>query len=190
MSCCLTLPKTAASTPAALAELEKRMSSEEGRIFTAISAFTAVIGGLGILALVGLTVVGVFWRYVLNTAIFGLSDITILTAAVVAACAVAYGALHGAHVAITLIDDQFGPKVQPITDLLAHTLSAAILALACYALIDKSACGRLCGDMTDNFAILHRPFYWVLAVSMAICVAHRLYLLWRTLFNNKQNAEG
>ena len=167
-----------------------RMDTRNNSFFTAISRLTAVIGGLGILVLVGLTVVGVFWRYVLNAAIFGLTDITVLTASVVAACAVAYGALHGAHVAITLIDDHFGPRTLRAVDVVAHVMSAAILALACFALIDKSGCGRLCGDMTDNFAVLHRPFYWVLALSMAVCLLHRLHLLWRTLTKKAQDAES
>ena len=57
-----------------------------------LAGLFAVVGSLGIVILLGVTVVAVFWRYMLNAPIFGIEDISIVTLTLVAAGSVAYGA--------------------------------------------------------------------------------------------------
>ena len=84
--------------------------------------------------------VAVFWRYLLNSPIYGTEDISVLALSVVAAAAVVYGARHDAHVSINVIDAVFPPAVTRITDALMRALTAGIALLAGYALTVK-ACG-------------------------------------------------
>ena len=125
-----------------------------------------VTGALGILFLVGLTAVSVFWRYVLNDPIFGIQDLSSMTAAVVAACAVAYGATQNSHITVNIMPKHFGRGVRRVTDVIARGGGAIILVLAVSALIKKGGCGLPCGNITSNLNILHTPFYYALAASL------------------------
>lgn len=145
------------------------------RSFGLLKVILGGIGAIGILAMVGLTVVGVFWRYILNDAIFGITDLSVLTASVVVACAVVFAAINDQHISITLIEGQVGPKGLRWIDTLVHLLTAATLIVAAKALLDKSRCGFVCGDITDNLALLHQPFYIILSASMLFCAS---YYLW------------
>ena len=102
-----------------------------------LAGLFAVVGSLGIVILLGVTVVAVFWRYMLNAPIFGIEDISIVTLTLVAAGSVAYGARHGAHVAINLISgltqccaiwSMFKPFPPPATTVPTALLFGNILA--------------------------------------------------------------
>ena len=132
-----------------------------------LAGLFAVAGGFGILVLLGVTVVAVFWRYGLSAPIFGIEDISIVTLTVVAAGAVCFGGRKGAHVSIDLID-RFAPtRVTRVTDTVMYLLASAICLLAVYALITR-ACGIEKACITSNLAIEHRPFFWILAGAMMI----------------------
>lgn len=126
-----------------------------------------VIGAIGILVMLGLTTVGVFWRYVLNNPIFGLQDVTSMTSAVVVACAVAFAAVANAHITVNIMPKHFGRPTRRVTDLIARGSGTAILAIAAYALIKKGSCGMACGQITGNLSIAHGPFYMILAAALA-----------------------
>ncbi|GAA6210230.1 hypothetical protein NBRC116601_35230 [Cognatishimia sp. WU-CL00825] len=142
-----------------------------------LGTIACVIGSLGIFFMMILTVVSVFWRYVLNDALFGVEDLQVLAAAVVVACAIFYGGLYGAHVTIELIERHLPQRFLRATDVVVHALCAGILALAVRALIKKGGCGFDCGAITVNLGIVHTPFYYILAVAcglMAIFYVLRL----------------
>lgn len=149
-----------------------------GRGFDFSGGVLAVIGSIGLMILVGVTVVDVVWRYGLNDPIFGLLDISTMVSSVVVACAVTWAALKKAHVAIELIEAHFGDKfLRPLARVI-DLLTGLLFCTACYALIKKSRCGFECGNITDNLAIVHTPFYWALAFSMGFCGA---FSLWNAL---------
>ena len=50
-----------------------------------VAAFLAFIGGTTVVVLVALTVVSVFWRYVLSDPIFGITDLSRMVLAVIIA---------------------------------------------------------------------------------------------------------
>lgn len=132
-----------------------------------VAGLFAVAGGLGIFVLLGVTVVAVFWRYVLNTPIFGIEDVSIVTLTVVAAGAVCFGGRRGAHVSIDLIDRLAPKRITRFTDAVMNLLACAICLVAVYALITR-ACGLEKACITSNLAIEHRPFFWVLAAAMLV----------------------
>ncbi len=147
-------------------------------IMNKLGAIACFIGGLGIFFMMVLTVVSVFWRYVLNDALFGIEDLQVLGASVVVACAIFYGALHGAHVTIELIERHVSARFLRYSDIAVHFLSFAILATAVRALVKKGGCGLECGAITSNLGIEHTPFYYILAVA---CALTALFFALRTL---------
>ena len=65
-------------------------------------------------------------------------------------------------------------------------LAFGILSFDCYALIMK-CCGFEKGCITENLSIEHRPFYYILAVSMGLYEVHVLIQLLQGLvhFNDE-----
>ena len=130
----------------------------------------AILGSLGAVALALVTVIAVFWRYLLKNPIFGIEDLSVLLLTVVAAAAVAYGTGKGAHVSVDVIKHVVGPSVTRWTDALMRLLAAAICALASFALIDR-ACGIEKACITENLSVEHAPFYYILSLAMAVMAA-------------------
>ena len=132
-----------------------------------LTGLFAIVGSLGVLALMVIIMVAVIWRYGINNPIFGIGDLSVMVLSVVAASSVIFGARNNAHVSIDIISRFFGWKVVRFTDALMRLLTIGILATACYALITK-ACGLEKGCITENLSIVHEPFFYLLAVSMGL----------------------
>ena len=126
-----------------------------------------MVGGVTVVFLVGLTVVSVFWRYVLNDPIFGITDISRMSLVVIVAGSLAYGGRIGGFVHVDILAVVGGRKVTRYTDIFVRLSGIAILALATYSLREEARCGFECGEFTDNLEIIHTPFYWLLAAAMA-----------------------
>lgn len=120
--------------------------------------------------LVGLTVVSVIWRYLLNDPIFGVTDISRMSLAVIVMGALAYGGRLGAFVHVDILAVVGGRKLTRYTDIVVRLCSIAILSLVTYSLREEARCGFECGEFTDNLEIVHTPFYWLLAVAMGTYV--------------------
>lgn len=148
-----------AETPSWLIATERQL----GRL----AGLFAAVGGLAIFVLMGITVVGVFARYVLHDPIFGIGDLSMMTLTVVVAASVAYGAHNQAHVSVNVITWFAGRTVTRLTDLVARLLGLLIVAYASYGLFTKGSCGLPCGQITNNLSIVHTPFYYVLGLAMA-----------------------
>ena len=141
----------------------------------------ALIGAVGIVVLMLITAVAVFWRYIVNDPIYGISDFSVLTLSVVAAASVCFGARHNSHVSVNVISYFFGRKVTRVTDVIMRVLTLATLLVASYALIVK-ACGFEKACMTDNLSIEHRPFFYVLSICMLLYAAN---IFWQLLLGLK-----
>ena len=126
----------------------------------------AIAGALGVIALMLITLVGVFWRYALNNPIFGIGDLSAMTLTIVAAGAVAFGATKQAHVSVNVITMFFGRNLTRVTDIVMRLAAIFITVLAAYALFTR-ACGFEKACITENLSIEHRNFYRILSVSMA-----------------------
>lgn len=138
-----------------------------GRGLDLLDLVFAVAGGVALVALGAVTIISVFWRYVLNNPIFGIEDISSLCLSVVVATSVAYGARKGAHVSVDVVTMVGGKMLVRWTDAIARGLGCAMCAVAAYALFSKGSCGLPCGAITANLGIVHTPFYYVLGVALA-----------------------
>ena len=143
-----------------------RFASAEASCRRPAEAF-AVVGGVGLVVLLAVTVAEVFWRYVLNDSLLWAEDVSTMSLAVVAAAAVAYGAREGSHVCVNLIARLGGRRVTRVTDAAARFLGVAVTGVAAYALFVHGGCGLPCGAVTGSVSIPHTPFYYVLGASLA-----------------------
>ena len=132
-----------------------------------VAGFFLLIGALGVVALMLITLVAVFWRYVLNDPIFGIEDLSVMALVFVAGSSVAYGACHRAHVAVNVINFA-GRGVTRFTDVLMRICCLAITVLASIALFTR-ACGIEKACITSNFSIEHRPFFYFLGLCFVFC---------------------
>lgn len=110
------------------------------------------------------------WRYILNDPLFGITDISRMSLAVIVMGALAYGGRRGGFVHVDILAAVGGRRVTRYTDIAVRLVSIAILALATYGLREEARCGFECGEFTDNLEIVHTPFYWMLTVAMATYV--------------------
>ena len=147
------------------------------RLLGRMAGLLAFVASLAVVALMGITVVAVIWRYILNDPIFGIEDLSIVTLTLVAAGAVALGARQGAHVSVNVIKYFAGRSVTRITDAIMRILAVGITGLAAYALTTK-ACGLERGCITENLSIAPRAFYYVLAAAfVVIALTYLMHLL-------------
>ena len=149
----------AKASPAILQSINKQL----GRL----AGLFAIAGGIALVGLMGITVVAVFARYVMNDPIFGIEDLSSMTLTVVVAAAVAYGAYHNVHVSVSVIKMFAGRRVTRVTDLIVRFLSLAFISIAAYAMFTKGACGLPCGQITNNLSIVHTPFYYSIGLALA-----------------------
>lgn len=131
----------------------------------------AVLGGVAVIALVAITAVAVFFRYVVNDPIFGIDDISTMLLSVIVAGSIAYGGRVGAHVHVDVLDMVGGRRVTRLTDVLVRVFGIVVVGLTAFALIDQSLCGARCGYFTPNLAIPHLPLYWLIAAAMGTYAA-------------------
>ncbi len=135
----------------------------------------SVIGGVAVFALMIITGVAVFARYIINNPIFGIEDIAVMLLTVIASASIAYGAWTRSHVSVELIEFMAGNRMLRICGFVARLLGAATVSYIAYALATVGSCGFPCGAVTGNLAIVHGPFYYFLAASMAFYFLILLY---------------
>ena len=141
------------------------------RFLGLVARALAALGGVAVAVLVVVTVVSVFWRYILHRPIFGVEDISSMALAVAVAGAVAWGSRQGSNVSVDVISFFAGRRTTRVTDLIARILGAGVVALAAWALYKSGSCGRPCGAITNNMGIPHLPFYYILSVTMGFYAA-------------------
>ncbi len=137
------------------------------RAVDVLSTALAAIGAAGALALVAVTVVAVFFRYIIGDPIYGIGDLSTMLLSVIVAGSIIYGAKIGAHVQVDVLNMVGGRKVTRYCDVVVRLLSAAIAFLLAIALWEEMQCGEDCGYFTPNLEIVHAPFHGLLMVSMA-----------------------
>lgn len=138
------------------------------RLLDGVIRALVLVGQLALIGLVGLTVVGVVFRYGLNDPIFGLNDASRMTLLVAVACSLAYGGRQGAHVAVDLLGVAGGRRVTRWTDIAVRLIGIMIVSLTVYALLKQGSCGIRCGHFTPDLFIPFWPFYGLLAFGVGL----------------------
>ncbi len=130
----------------------------------------AGIGGVSLVLLVLATGVGVFFRYVLNTPINGLRDISQLLLLICVSGAIPHAARRGAHVAVDLLTLTRRPATQRMVGILVTSGSVALLVVVLVALARQGSCGFHCGHFTPDLVIPFWPMYLALGIGFFLYV--------------------
>ena len=147
-----------AETPDFLVKMEKGLR--------VIAGLFALLGGIALFTLAAVTIVSVFFRYVLRDPIFGIEDVSTMSMTIVVAASVTWAAANKGHVSVNVLPMVMGRNLSRFTDLAARLVGFAILCVASYGLAVKGSCGLPCGAITSNLSIPHPPFYFILSAAM------------------------
>ena len=144
------------------------MSITQQRLIASAIHCWAVLGGVSLLLLVLVTGIGVFFRYVLNTPINGLRDISQLLLLFCVSGAIPYAARQGSHVAVDLLTVTRQPGIERSLNVAIGALGALLLTALLFALGRQGSCGFRCGQFTPDLAIPFWPMYLALGIGFAL----------------------
>ena len=125
-------------------------------------------GGAMLLGLMGLTVLDVTLRYLFNAPLYGARDVAKLMLLVMVALSVAYSARTGGQVVIEFFSRRMGPRLATASEVGARLAGMAMLAVLSYQLWVSGQTARMFGETSLALEIPYGPFYWILALGMAL----------------------
>ncbi|CAN5731693.1 hypothetical protein BH23PSE1_BH23PSE1_08260 [soil metagenome] len=127
-----------------------------------------ILGGIGVVALMLLTVSDALMRSVLNRPILGANDLTQVTLVVVVAIALPLSILAGRAISIDIVLDRLRPALARLSRRLAALVAACALALIAWRCAINAGEAATFGETTMLLQIPYGPFYRALAVSAAL----------------------
>ncbi len=135
------------------------------RTLDVLSAALAVVSGLILLALIGLTFVDVILRYVFSAPILGAKDLLEMGMVVVISLAFPFTWRIGGHIVVDLIPDYGAKALTAARDLLVRLIGAAIFALLAWRAWIRAGDSVLFNEATNMIELPFQPFFWVLAIA-------------------------
>lgn len=151
------------------------MTSEHGNpglagLLDAVLTWVAMIGGG--LALAFMTLLSVWnvliMRKALNSPIVGAEDMLILTLVVIVALAIPFGARSGAHIEIEVLEAHMSPGFARWSLVFVKLLGLGLLAVMAQQLWHAGDNAERFGETTQQLLISYQPFYYLLAISVAL----------------------
>lgn len=130
-------------------------------------ALGCLSGGF-LVVLMGITVVDVFGRYVLNAPLLGAYELSETSIGIVVAVALPLVALVDGHIRLTLLDRLLGPaavRVRDAASAILFTIASGVLAWRMFAELQNAAA---LGRTTDLLGIPRAPILGVIAVMFAL----------------------
>jgi len=112
-----------------------------------------------------LTVVDVSGRYFFNSPLTGTTEITIMLMVIVIFPALGWAATNRMHVRVVILSERLPRKVQRVL-----TITGFILSLCIFGIITWR-CFLEASQVSKQTSLIHipfSPFYWIMAVGMAI----------------------
>ena len=144
-----------------------------------ILRMAALAGGLMLFAVMLLVTVSVFFRYVLNQPILGSQELVQIGMSIVVMLAMPYTAARGQHIRVDIFDERLGRWGRFICDLIARSLSIAVLALLVQKAWDKAWDAHEFEDVTNMIEIPVWIAYAAIVLGMALFILVLLMQLWQ-----------
>jgi len=141
------------------------------RIVDGVLRGLALLSGVFLLGMTGLTVVDVTLRYVFNAPLFGGQDIAELALLSVVALGVAYCGRSGGHVAVDLIGGVLSDRVSRVLAVVVRLLSAGILSVIVWRCYVNGLDAADYGEASNLLNIPFLPAYFALSAGFAVYVA-------------------
>ncbi|MFD1795539.1 TRAP transporter small permease [Paracoccus aurantiacus] len=141
------------------------------RLLNRFTVWLAWLAGLALIFMVVIISTGVVLRYMFGTPLLGLNEINQLTAVVLVMAALPYCTLHNGHVGVDVFDNAIGPVGRFIGDVGSRLLSIFVLSVLVWRAGLKALDAWEYEDATNMLDLPIWPFYTVLAIGAALCVA-------------------
>ena len=156
-----------------------------GLIATLDTALTWVALILGGATLAGMTLLSVWnvliMRKALNAPIQGAEDVMILMLVVIVALSVPLGARAGAHIEIEVLESRMSVWFAKWSKVFVKVLGVALLAVMARQLWHAGENAVRFGETTQQLLISYEPFYYLLAISVAIYLVVLILDIWQIL---------
>lgn len=132
-----------------------------------LCAVLAVLSGVVLLALVGLTFVDVALRYVFASPILGATDVLQMGMVLVISLAFPLTWRMGGHIVVDLVPDYGMASLTRLRDLAVRLTGVVIFALLAWYTWIRAGDARLFNEATNMIEIPFQPFFWALAGASA-----------------------
>jgi TRAP-type C4-dicarboxylate transport system permease small subunit len=133
-----------------------------------VRAIALYCGGLVLMAVMGVTVVDVTCRYLINKPIGGSCDYSTVLLVLIVACSIPYGARTGAHVTADLFTHFMGPRADRIIGAAVKFCLVGLVGVWAWQLHVAGRSASRLGEATLLTNIPFEPFYQALAIGVGI----------------------
>jgi len=126
------------------------------------------LGGFLALALCFWIVTAVGFRYILNSPIYGVLDISQLLLISIVAVSIAQSGRTGSQVAVEILGNLLKPKMTRWTDIFVKSIGVAMMVVICVQLIINGMDAAEYGEASNTLFIPFGPFFFLLGAGMAL----------------------
>ncbi len=130
-----------------------------------LCAALAVVSGLILLALIGLTFTDVILRYIFSSPILGAKDLLEMGMVVVISLAFPFTWRIGGHIVVDLIPD-YGVKVlTTLRDVVVRLIGIEIFRHLAWNAWIRAGDAKLFNEATNMIEVPFQPFFWILSIA-------------------------
>ena len=137
------------------------------RVLDGLCVSLAILSGLVLVALIGLTFLDVILRYLFAAPILGATDVLQMGMVVVISLAFPFTWRTGGHIVVDLIPDWGLVALTRLRDLAVRTIAAAIFVILSWRAWVRAEDAEVFREATNLIEIPFQPLFWVLAAASA-----------------------
>lgn len=161
----------------------------EGVVASFDKALTWIVLICSGVTLVSMTVLSVWnvliMRKALNAPIIGAEDVLTLLLSLIVAFSIPLGARTGAHIEIEVLEPRMSPWFAKWSKIFVKLLCVALMAAMAWTLWHAGQSAAYFGETTKLLRISYEPFYYALAISVALYAVILLLDIWQLLHTDK-----
>jgi len=141
-----------------------------------------IFGGLTLLFMTAFSVWNVLiMRKALNSPIQGAEDLLLLSLVVIVALSIPLGSRTGAHIEIEVLESRMSKAFAKWSMIFVKLLCVALLVVMSWRLWHAGQSASRFGETTQQLLISYEPFYYMLAVSIAIYAFVVMLDIWQLM---------
>ena len=135
------------------------------RTFDTLCVWLAVLAGLILIALIGLTFADVIMRYIFASPIFGARDFLETGMVVVISLGFPFTWRIGGHIVVDLIPDYGIHTLTVLRDLIVRLIGIVIFGLLAWRFWLRADDAALFNEATNMIEVPFQPFFWILSAA-------------------------
>lgn len=159
-----------------------RDAQDSGALVRVLDLFSA----LTIVAIVAITVIDVFGRYVLNRPLPGGFEITELLLAFTIFAGLPIVTKQESHICVDILIARFPPDAKRIQASVTNVLLAVVLAFLAVTMWSKAGDVARLNDVTNNLGIPIAPLAYFISASCGVSAVASLWNVWRHVSRSRQ----